>query len=326
MRKGLKKMTVMATVAAAMTMTTGTVAQAADVNLTVAYADAEDSVFGKGVTAFSEKLDELSGGTMACDIFPNGTLGSVTEVAEMVVTNNGCDIEPVVTSSLTSYCPSLGVFDLPFLFADYEAAKTAVDGEAGATLAAELENYNIKVGSWMTMGFREVTSNKEIKEVADFEGLKIRTQQNDVHMDIFEALGASPTIISFSELYTALEQGTVDAQENPYVNIYNNAYYDVQDYLIETNHVFQMAAFAINKTTYDSLTEEQQGWVDEASAYAAEVEWAATQEDNEKAKQQCVDAGMNLVTLDHEELLEATQSVYDEYSGQYGDLVEMINK
>lgn len=297
----------------------------ASVNLKVAYADPETSVFGKGAAAFAEKLEELSGGTMTCTMYPNGTLGSISEVAAMIQQGT-CDVSPIVTSSLVDFCPELGVFDLPFLFADYDEAREIINGEAGEYLAGKMAESNMHVGSWMTMGFRETTSKKPINSLEDFKGLKIRTQSNEVHQAIFSALGAAPTIISFSELYTAMEQGTVDAQENPYVNIQNNAYYEVQDYLVETNHVFQLAALLISSSTYDKLTDEQKGWVDEAAAYAADVEWDATMTDNETAKQACIDAGMTYVELDHDELLAATESVYDTYDAQYGSLLEMMGK
>lgn len=293
--------------------------------LTVAYADAEDSIFGKGVSAFKKKLEELSDGSMTCTVYANGTLGSVSEVAAMVQQGT-CDASPIVTSSLVDFVPNLGVFDLPFLFSDYDEAKKAVDGEAGTKLASELENQNLHVGSWMTMGFRNVTSNKDIEAISDFKGLKIRTQSNEVHQAIFTALGAQPTVINFSELYTAMEQGTVDAEENPYVNIASNSYYSVQKYLVETNHVFQVAAFLISSSKYNSLTDEQKNWVDEASKYASDVEWEATVDDNETAKQTCIANGMKFVQLDHDELLNATTSVYDKYRDKYSELLKILGK
>lgn len=309
----------------ATTAKTDAPAASASVNLTVAYADAEDSVFGKGVAAFAEKLNELSGGTMTCTIYPNGTLGSIAEVAAMIQQGT-CDVSPIVTSSLVDFCPELGVFDLPFLFSDYDDARNTINGEVGTHLAQKLSESNMHVGSWMTMGFRETTSKKPINSVADFQGLKIRTQSNEVHQAIFNTLGASATIISFSELYTAMEQGTVDAQENPYVNISNNAYFEVQDYLIETNHVFQLAALLISESTYNKLTDEQKAWVDEAASYGADAEWTATMSDNEAAKQACIDKGMTFISLDHDELLNATKGVYDTYGEKYGDLLTMMGK
>lgn len=302
-----------------------TEAAAGAVELKVAYADAEDSVFAKGANAFAEKLNELSGGTMTCQIFANGTLGSLSEVASMIQQGT-CDVSPIATSSLVDFCPDLGVLDLPFLFTDYADAKDTINGEVGTYLSEQLAAQGMHIGSWMALGFRETTSSKPISSVADFKGLKIRTQSNEVHQAIFNALGAAATVISFSELYTAMEQGTVDAQENPYVNIYSNAYYEVQPYLVETNHVFQYAGFLVSQSKYDSFTDEQKAWIDEASQYAAEVEWEATEADNETAKQACIDAGMEFTALDHDELRAAVQSVYDTYQGQYGSLLEMMGK
>ncbi|MDO4960425.1 MAG: TRAP transporter substrate-binding protein DctP [Eubacteriales bacterium] len=311
--------------AAAETKAEAAAPAAGAVALTVAYADAEDSVFGKGVAAFSSKLEELSGGTMTCTVYPNGTLGSISEVAAMIQQGT-CDVSPIVTSSLVDFCPDLGVFDLPFLFTGYDDARTVINGAVGDKLAGEMENVGMHVGSWMTMGFRETTSSKPINAVADFKGLKIRTQSNEVHQAIFNSLGASATVISFSELYTAMEQKTVDAQENPYVNIANNAYYEVQDYLVETNHVFQYAALLVSAQKYNSLTDEQKAWVDEAAAAAADAEWDATMTDNETAKQTCIDKGMTFVTLDHDELLAATSGVYDQYKDKYGELLGLMGK
>ena len=293
------------------------------INLTVAYADPEDSVFGKGANTFAEKLEELSGGTITCTMYPNGTLGSIPEVAAMIQQGT-CDVSPIVTSSLMDFCPELCVFDLPFLFADYEDANDTINGDVGDYLSSRMAEQNMHVASWMTMGFRETTSNKPINSLTDFNGLRIRTQSNEIHQAIFNALGASATIINFSELYTAMEQGTVDAQENPYVNINSNAYYEVQDYLVETNHVFQLAALLVSDSTYNKLTDEQKGWVDQAAAYAADVEWEATEADNEAAKQACIEAGMTFVEMDHDELLAATESVYDAYKDQYGELLSMM--
>lgn len=293
--------------------------------LMVAYADPEDSIFGKAATAFSEKLTEVSGGAMNCMLFPNGTLGSINEIPAMLQQGT-CDVTLIVTSSLMDLCPEVGVFDLPFLFNGYEDARTTINGPVGEALANKIEEQSMHVGSWLTMGFRETTSSKPISSMADLKGLKIRIQSNEVHQDIFNALGASPTVISFSELYTAMEQGTVDAQENPYVNIYSNTYYEVQKYLVETNHVFQVATLLISKQTYDELTDEQKSWVDTAAAYAADVEWQATIEDNEKAKQGCIDAGMQFVTIDHNEMLNATKGVYDKYADRYGELLKLMGK
>lgn len=294
-------------------------------NIMLAYADPEDSIFGKAAIAFAEKLSEVSDGKMSVTLFPNGTLGAISEIPAMLQ-QGSCDATLIVTSSLVDLCPQMGVFDLPFLFEDYDDAYKAVYGDAGNFLKDKLKDQNMVISDWLTMGFREITSNKPIRSLSDFKGVKIRTQSNEVHQAIFSALGASPTIISFSELYTALEQGTVDAQENPYVNIYNNTYYDVQKYLVETNHVFQVAAMVFSKTTMDEFTSEQKQWIAEASKYASEIEWKVTKEDNEKAKKGAIEKGMDFIKLDHQELLNSTKSVYDKYHNDFGEILDLMGK
>ena len=320
-----KTMTKLAALAFATTAALASANAFAKDNIMLAYADPEDSVFGKAAIAFADKLAEVSGGEMTVTPFPNGTLGAISEIPAMLQ-QGACDATLIVTSSLVDLCPEMGVFDLPFLFADYDDAYKVVYGEAGNYLKGKLAEQNMVISDWLTMGFREVTSNKPINSLADFKGIKIRTQSNEIHQAIFSALGASPTIISFSELYTALEQGTVDAQENPYVNIYNNTYFDVQKYLIETNHVFQVSALVFSKATMDEFTEQQKQWITEASKYASDVEWQVTKEDNEKARQGAIDKGMTFVKLDHQLLLDATKSVYDQYRGNFGELLKLMGK
>ncbi len=292
-------------------------------NLMLGYADPETSIFGKAAIAFSEKLTELSNGQMTVNMFPNATLGTIQEMPAMLQQGT-CDVTLIVTSSLTDLVADLGVFDMPFLFDSYDSARAKINGEAGKFMAEKLEEQNMHLGSWLTMGFREVTSKKPINSLKDFEGLKIRVRPIEVHQEIFKSLKAAPTVINFSELYAAMEQGTVDAQENPYVNIYNNTYYEVQKYLTETNHVFQVAALVMSKSTYDEFTDEQKKWVDEAAAYAADVEWKATVEDNEIAKKGCIGKGMIFTKLDHAALLESTKGVYDKYKDRYGKLVDLL--
>ena len=296
---------------------------AADVTLKLAHADAEGSIFDQGAVAFQEKLQELSGGTMDVELYRNGTLGSLSEVAEGIQMGT-VDVAPIVTTTLANFAPELNAFDMPYLIDDYDMAYEVLDGEVGQKFADSLQGSALKVEGWWAMGFRNTTASKEINGVDDFKGLKIRTQSSDIQMAIFNALGASPTAISFSELYTALQQNTVDGQENPYVNIIQSNIFEVNKYLIETEHVFQVAAFLVSPSTYDGLTDEQKGWVDEAAAYATEVERAACENDNETAKETLVnDKGMTLIELDKDELKEATKSVYDQFP-DYADTVAEI--
>ena len=279
------------------------------------------------LTTLAPEIETATDGKVGVEIYSAGQLGDDVTATEMVVAGQ-LDANNTSTAPLVNYVPELGIFDIPFLFADEAEADYILDNtEVGTFLNGKLEENGIINVAWNENGFRELTNSKRaVATVDDVAGLKIRTQSNEVHQAIFSALGASPTVISFSELYTAMEQGTVDAQENPYVNIANNAYYEVQKNLVETNHVFQLAALLISESKYQSLTDEEKAWVAEAAQAAADAEWAATISDNETAKQKAIDAGMTFVTLDHDELFAATQSVYDQYRDQYSNLLSLMGK
>ena len=118
----------------------------------------------------------------------------------------------------------------------------------------------------------------------------------------------------------------MDAEENPYVNIYNNTYYEVQKYLVETNHVFQVAGLVFSKDTYDGLSDEQKSWVGQAAKAAVKAEWEATKQDNAKARDGAIAKGMKAVTLDHQALVDATKGVYDKYRSKYVDLLQLLGR
>lgn len=299
-----------------------TVQADASVTLKLAHADNETSIFHQGATAFKEKVEELSGGNMTVDIFPNGQLGTLADAAAGIQMGT-LDIAPVSSTVLANFAPSIAVYDLPFIIENYEHAYKTLDGEVGEALAAELEANGMLCKGWWTMGFRNTTTSKDVESIDDLKGLKIRTQNSEVQMAIFSALGVDPTPMDFSELFTALQQGTVDGQENPYVNILQSNIYEVNDTIVETEHVFQVAGFLVSPKTYEGLTEEQQKIIDEAGAYATEVERKACETDNETAKDTLIDEhGMKLVTLDKAELQERTADVYNDYP----DLKDLADK
>lgn len=299
-----------------------TVQADASVKLKLAHADNETSIFHQGATAFKEKVEELSGGDMTVDIFPNGQLGTLADAAAGIQMGT-LDIAPVSSTVLANFAPSIAVYDLPFIIENYEHAYKTLDGEVGEALAEELEANGMLCKGWWTMGFRNTTTSKDVESIDDLKGLKIRTQNSEVQMAIFSALGVDPTPMDFSELFTALQQGTVDGQENPYVNILQSNIYEVNDTIVETEHVFQVAGFLVSPKTYEGLTEEQQKIIDEAGAYATEVERKACETDNETAKDTLIDEhGMKLVTLDKAELQERTADVYNDYP----DLKDLADK
>lgn len=298
---------------------------APSLRLTIACTQAEDSLPSQGAAAFSEKLAELSDNHLTCTLLAGGTMGTDAEVTAMLQSAK-CDLSPLPVSALTELCPELGVLGLPFLFESYQEAREMLDGEAGQMLTQKLADAGLHSLGWMTTGFRQVTANQAITTPAEFQDLAIHTQQDALHQAVFQALGAVPTAVNSDELYDALEQGAVDGQEDTYLNISRKDLSRVQSHVMETNHVLELTVLLMSDAAYQNLTEPQRAWVEQAAAYAADVEWAAAMEENEVAKQSCIENGMTAITLGRQSLVDAAGPVYDEYREQYGELMRLFNR
>ena len=324
MKKGLSMLLAMTMVFALVTYSSASGSSSQQVVLIAAHADSPKSIFQYGLEQFKTKLEELSGGTMSATIYPSGQLGTLKETLE-AVRGGTVDIAPIGYSVLASYAKDMGVLDLPFLWDGYQHVNTAFDGELGAYFAQELSNYQLDVVGWYSQGFREVTSNTEIKSLADMKGMKIRVMSSDVYTKTFTALGSSPMSVDFSELFTALQQRTVDAQENPPLTIKDNGFAEVQKYLVMTNHTFYGAGLVFSPTTMEKLTEEQRNWVREAAAFSAAAEQIECEKWNNEAVTALTASGMVVLEVDNKELRDAVAGVYDSYP-QYAELRAMIDK
>ena len=231
----------------------------------LATASPADTVTGLYAEKFAETVNTLSKGEMKVQVYHNSTLGSDTELLESVQCG---DIPFVVqnTAPEVSYLPRLALFDLPCVFSDLDQLHRVLDNEELLTkINAIYKEGGFRLLAMADQSFRVMTSNRQIQSLDDFKGIKIRTMENNFHMAFWSAIGANPTPMAFSELYVALEQNTVDAQENPYEVICSNKFYEVQDYVIETNHLPHLLALVTNDEFYNSLPEDQQSIIDQAS-------------------------------------------------------------
>jgi tripartite ATP-independent transporter DctP family solute receptor len=202
-------------------------------------------------------------------IFPNAQLGQdpalaqATKLGTLDITVNG----PV----LQQYVPSLAVMDLPFMFRNLADAHKWQDGSVGAKIKADCEKAGFHFLGWIDIGMRSVTNNRRpVETVADFKGLKLRVPPGKVFVSTFQSLGASVQSINFGELYTALQQGVVDGQENPPTTIRVQKYYEVQKYLSLTRHIASFAFSVMNKAAYDRQPENIRKAIDAAGKTATE--------------------------------------------------------
>ena len=243
-------------------------AHAADVNLTAAHSVSEESTQQITLLAMQKKLAELSGGDVSLTIYPNGQMGGDRELTEGVQAGN-ISITTSSPAPQANFVKSASIFDLPFAFANIDEIDLSFKNpDFVNALNAEYEKAGMHLLGISNLGFRQTSSNFEINTPADLKGFTIRTMENKNHIEMWRLLGANPTPIAMNELYTALQQGTCDGEENSYEIIYTSKLYEQQKFISETNHIPHCLTWIMNKGVYDSLSAEQKKIVDEAATYA----------------------------------------------------------
>jgi tripartite ATP-independent transporter DctP family solute receptor len=216
------------------------------------------------------------------------------------------------TGPLGNFVPQVKLFNLPFLFKDRDTCYKVLDGPVGTRIADKFAKIGIRSLGWYENGFRNITNSKRaITSPADMNGLKIRVMEDDVFILTMKALGASPLPMAFGELYTALEQKAVDAQENPLAVIQSSRLFEVQKYLAMSGHFYSPAMLLISDITWKSLSPGHRQIVAEAAAQARDFERRISLEADEKLEAQLKAAGM---TVTHPEKAPFIREVADVYN------------
>ncbi|KPQ23622.1 MAG: TRAP-type C4-dicarboxylate transport system, periplasmic component [Halomonas sp. HL-48] len=282
---------------------------------------------------FGEILEKRTDGRITVNVFPNSQLGDDVQMLEMLQTGT-LDMTYPSSSAATSYVEELAVFDLPFLLPSREAAVEVLQSDVAMELLEGFEDSGLKPLAFSENGYRQLSnSDRPIEtpeDVAglDVRGLSVRTMENPVHLDIWETLGANPTPMAFGELFSAMEQGVVDGQENPWSTILTSNFHEVQDYGTETRHVYTPFIMMLSERTWDNMDPEYQELVMEAARQSAEYEIQLSAEYDEWSREQLEERGMEITRLDDEQLAafqEAVQPVYEEWAPRIGeDLIEDI--
>ena len=291
--------------------------ESAKTHLKVGTTTAPDGHYVLGLIEMQKKLEELSGGTMTLDIYPNSALGGESDMLDnvslgtqdMVLSSTG----PIPTFSDAT--TNWGTLDLPYLFESREEAYKVLDGEIGKELLGEFKGTGIKAIGFWENGFRELTNNKkEIKTPADLAGMKIRTMENHTHMASYAALGTTPTAMAWGEIFSALQQGTVDGQENPLAIILTAKVYEVQKYISMIDLFYSPCVLMINEDTYNKFTDEQKKWFDEAAEYGKMKEREISKNIDDTARERLTAQGIVFTDVNKAEWMKATESVYQDSS------------
>lgn len=291
--------------------------------LKLAYALSTSSHYGAGADAFAASIED--GNQYKIEAFPNSALGGEREVIEGLQLGT-IDLAIVSTGATLNFVPKTGVFDIPFLFRDLEHARTVLDGDIGQDLLKEFPKRGLVALAWGEQGFRHLTnSSRPVTTPADAKGLKIRTTENPIHITAFREMGVLATPMAWPEVATALQQGTIDGQENPLSVIVSAKLPQLQKYLSLTAHVYGPALVLMSPTVYDSLSDEEKARFQKAGDAAAQA-MRKYVDDIEQSGVESVKAdGMQVNTVDHAAFAKAVEPVYPQYYKQFGqELVEAI--
>lgn len=289
---------------------------------------ADGNSLDKGLDKFAELVEEKSEGSLTIEVYPNSELGDNTAMAEQLQMGT-LDMMAPSTAALSGFTSAMSVFDVPYLFKNEAAAEEILDGEIGQDVASALEESGFHVLSYMTQGWRNLTCKKEVTAPEDMKGIKIRTMDSQYHMQHFNAFGASATPMAMSEVYTALQQGTIDAQENPYTNIVNSRFYEVQDYVVETQHIYDADPLMVSTITWGKLSDDQKSILEEAAKEATVWEREEVLKDVDKDKQSILDSGTKIIELTEDQraaFREAAQEVYDSFEAAASGNKELIEQ
>ena len=282
----------------------------------------------KAMELFKGELKRLTGGVLDADLFPGMQLGGAKENVDAVRAGTIFGTW-VGTAFVSRLVPEIEAVSLPFLFENRESAFRVIDGAVGDLLEQKLGAKGFTALGWMELGSRQTTNNRRpIKTLDDFKGLKIRMQPNETHLATFRALGANPIAMDVKELYSALQQGVVDGQENPYPIIQTNRFFEVQKYISNTNHFFDFIVLIANKRQFEALKPEQKEAVKQAVKAAVEAQRKTAAEEDRAALDDLKAKGMQFDQISPEtasELRKATAGILDEVKKRAGaELVDRV--
>ncbi|MDR5907757.1 TRAP transporter substrate-binding protein [Franzmannia qiaohouensis] len=317
----MKKLISSVVVASSIIVTSSALAQQ---TLQLAHNAAEGNPKWDASELFAQLVEEATDGEINVDVGGNAQYGDDMEAISQMRLGT-LALSANSQGATSSVVPQFAILGLPFLFDSLPTAWRVMDGEVGEELKRLAEEEGLVLLAFWDNGIRHISNSvKPIESPEDLKGMMIRTPPDEMTVDIFEAMGASATPMNFAELYIALQQGVVDGQENPLMNIYSSKLYEVQDYISMTGHKYEPTLVMMSKMVWDSLSPEHQEAIQEAALEAGEFNRQASLEADEELKGRMIEAGVEFNEVDQQSFIEATSSVYDAWREQYPELVDMV--
>jgi TRAP-type transport system periplasmic protein len=279
----------------------------------------QNSHYGVAIDAFAREVEARTSGRYKIQNFYSGALGAERESIEAIQLGT-LDLTMTSTGPVPNFVPEVAILDIPFLFRDYAHARAVLDGPIGQDLLAKFPAKGIQALAWGENGFRHMTNSKRpVNTPDDLKGLKMRTMENPVHMQAYKAFGIIPTPMAFTEVFTALQQGTVDGQENP-VSVITAAKLDqVQKYMTMTGHVYSPALILMNKAQWDKLSATDKKAFADAAKEAVKVNRARIDNDERKAIADLRSKGMTIVeNVDKTKFQSTLAPTYADFGKRFG--------
>ncbi len=323
----MKTLFKLAAVAAALSAPLPALAEIAPVTLRLAHVVNEQDAFHAAATKFRDLVDERSGGAITVELFPNATLGDERTLLEGMQIGT-VDMGLITNGPVSNFLEDMAVFELPFLFPSSQAAYDVLDGEIGQELLDRLSEVNLKGLAYAERGFRNLTnSERAVNSPEDMQGLRIRVMENPVYIDTFRELGADAVPMAWTEALTAMQQGTIDGQENPVNVVHSFKLNETQTNMTMTRHSYAPAIFVMGLPVWEKLGEEAQTIIKDAAQQAAEFERALNASEQEAQLQALRDAGMAINdSADLTVFAEAVKPVYEKYGAKFGNYLPRIQE
>ena len=279
----------------------------------------QNSHYGVAIDAFAREIEKRTGGRYKVQNFYSGALGAERESIEAVQLGT-LDLTMTSTGPVPNFVPEVAILDIPFLFRDYDHARRTLDGPIGQDMLGKFKSKNIQALAWGENGFRHMTNNRRpVNAPDDLKGLKMRTMENPVHMQAYKQFGIIPTPMAFTEVFTALQQGTVDGQENPLSVISAAKFVQVQKHITLTGHVYSPALILMNKAKWDKLSAADKQAFSEAAKEAVKANRARIDDDERRVVGELKAGGMNVVEVVDKSKFQATlQPTFVEFGKKFG--------
>lgn len=294
------------------------------ITLRMAQTSSETGAIGQAMEIFADKIYEATGGKYKIETYHNGQLGAEIDTIE------GCqmgtiDIAVVNQSTIGNFISEFQALDIPYLITSTDQADAVFLGDIGNEFLDKLSGVQLYgLGIWES-GFRNLTNSKlDVNSVDDVAGLKVRTMENQIHIAFWKEMGADATPMSWSEAYTALQQGALDGQENPSTVILTNNVAQVNDRLAVTEHAYSTVFLVMSPATWASLGEEYQQIFKDVMAECNVTERELSREMDAEAIGQLVDQGMIVTYPDKQEFVDKAADLYAEWESEYGDIITRI--